>query len=126
MGTSTDAILGWGVAWEFEGGLEDSDVEESIAKRFNVEIGSHCSGECPMPFVAVVIRKAWRGQVVTFDALPELPEDAEARVRGAVTALQEAYALEYTDVTDEEAKALAQEHYAMPETLSWFLVSDWC
>ncbi len=73
MGTSTDAILFYGYVWDDEATERQLDILES-AQNMDLEgrkegrkppclIGTHCSGECPMLFVAAVAShtKAWRG-----------------------------------------------------------------
>lgn len=125
MSTSTDAILGWGHAWdsEVEGTSEAfDDAEEEIAKEFDVTIGSHCSDSCRMLYVGVEVKTANRGYPVLFDTLPEIPADAEQRIRGAIDALRVAYAVPDEDGFTPEP----DDTFPIPEKLGWFLVSDWC
>lgn len=96
MGTSTDAILFYGYAWNdemsplWEGDEDEYDWEERYARLHGrdpsvykeilellktepCKIGRHCSSDCRMPFVAIKSTeiRAWRGSPVKVD-LPQV------------------------------------------------------
>lgn len=93
MSVSTDAILCYGVLLSEEGGerlwtdfFEECggawDLEKEFTNRGFI-LGSHCSGEHPMYYVASerTHMVASRGYPATFEALPEVsPEEHAALV----------------------------------------------
>lgn len=78
MGISSDAIFGWGLAFdqEFSMYVEDEHDHESWDSLYDqlhkqgIELGTHCSSEYPMLYLAVQSTKqtAWRGHVMHPDA----------------------------------------------------------
>jgi hypothetical protein len=120
MGVSTDAILGYGWASdEEESGSfvyndEFYEVVKFCEKEFGVEIGTHCSGEFPMIYVADAksLKRAWRGSVVKLDADKLEPKaKADERLRLAFAYLKE--------------HLPEGELVETPKSFSWFLVSNW-
>jgi len=101
MGQSTDAILFYGYCWSsdgvqlidesFDGDWEDAYVHAlgfpepddaadqdtywrkriRLAARCPVEIDSHCSLDCPMPFIAIKksLTRSWRGSMSKIKSL---------------------------------------------------------
>lgn len=78
MSTSTDAILFYGYCWDdqvdFWPDDEETDWEERYANLAGPDkpfctIGRHCSGDYPMPYVAVgkTVMRAWRGEPRSID-----------------------------------------------------------
>jgi hypothetical protein len=108
MGTSTDAIFFWGIAYEEEDhegwsweeryadtfGLHEPRVEDSagratywekkeqLVEACECKVGIHCSGECPFVFVAIKksIAKARRGYPEEVKSMTVEP-DWEAKLR---------------------------------------------
>lgn len=141
MGVSTNAILGFGYCWEEEMGKESSmrlfdehwkEVGE-IETRFNVRISTHCSGECPMLYIADAASFALvrRGYPEKVDVLA-LREAYMARVengmqRNVVDALSALTALARS-CEDEDLRRRGLLNYLEQKgnsTPDWFLCSDW-
>jgi hypothetical protein len=103
MGTSTNAILGWGVAFEKEWEAEyadDTDEEfdaceytraEAALKPFGVELRYHCSNEFSKPclFIDGTVTVAHRGYPQAVST-PEPGADWAERIDRAVEALRKA------------------------------------
>ena len=121
MGQSTDAILGFG--WCGEGDVEYADdtdgdfsIREEVEKLFGVELGTHCSNDCPMPFLFDVKSKvkAWRGHPKTVGLLIA-DSDVSQRVCKALAWLW------------KEHPILA-ERWQLPKKIQkceWYICSDW-
>jgi hypothetical protein len=105
----------WNVGKDYdEQDDEDEDWEERYArvgggkdalKKLTVEVDTHCSGECPMPLVAVKASKtrAWRGnpmEVTSLEVKPEWEQELRA----------------FCDLMGIDVK---------DQTPKWWLVSDW-
>lgn len=120
MSTSTDAIYGWGIAFDEEGlGVEDHwDVSDEIQKRLGVSVFAHCHGEAQMLGFALCKKEANRGspERVTQDGLPRTPgrlirEAIEMYIARLGEGLCEADKDTLRGVQDEE--------------LGWFICSYW-
>jgi hypothetical protein len=130
MGQSTDAMMGWGIAYASEGGC-DYDAIEAATNRLKSEgidaaIHTHCSGDCPM--LAIVIpstyRRAWRGSPKRCDDLFALiqRETWGANIHRALEVyLEELAKTEAVEFIKEYRKDYAIE----PGQLGWYLFSDW-
>lgn len=102
MGQSTDAILFYGFhadegAWDDFIGVDwedtfcsrkagmfagDYDAKNKLLSSEPCQIESHCSAECPMPFVCVKasMTRAWRGYPKKIESLSVHPDwDAQLR-----------------------------------------------
>lgn len=81
------------------------DEKRKLTEGLNIEIDTHCSGECPMPFVAVKASKtrAWRGNPMEVTSL-EIKSEWEVELRAFCDLMG-------IDVKDQVPK--------------WWLVSDW-
>lgn len=81
------------------------DEKRKLIEPLNVFVDTHCSGECPMPFVAIKASKtrAWRGNPMEVTSLEIKPEwEHELRAFCDLMGI---------DVKDQKPK--------------WWLVSDW-
>jgi hypothetical protein len=80
-------------------------AKRELVATSTVEVETHCSGECPMPLVAVKASKtkAWRGNPMEITSLDVKPE-WDAELRGFCDLMG-------IDVKDQAPK--------------WWLVSDW-
>lgn len=81
------------------------DEKRKLTETVTVEVDTHCSGECPMPFVAIKASKtrAWRGTPMEITSLEVNPEwEADLRAFCELMGI---------DVKDQTPK--------------WWLVSDW-
>ncbi len=106
MGTSTDAITGWGVAYEDQiYGEEDED-------------GAHCSCECPQPyvFIAESYQRAWRGSVV----------DVESREPGADWGERIEKAIALLTARFKKGDAGTVYDFETDQPRGWKLVAWWC
>lgn len=127
MGTSTDAILGWGVAYEEEI-YDESDGEDggwsavlaAELEVLGVEAGEHCSNECPQPYVFITesVQRASRGDVVDVK-LRKPGADWRKRINKAVALL----AKRFEESDDLDATAY---DFATDQPQGWKLVSWWC
>ena len=77
MGTSTDAILFYGIDLGEDGldsiyesnkdlydAIQDCSLPDEMVEKLKdnlCEIGYHCSGECPMYYIFASKERAWRG-----------------------------------------------------------------
>jgi hypothetical protein len=131
MGTATNAILFYGYCWEDEAswpwdvddssdeddeeyswheryarmkGLTDEAARPFIAKE-PCTVETHCSGECPMPYVAIKASTtlAWRGH----------PQEIRALRTDPAWNKQLAAFCKLLDINIKGKKA------------AWWLVSDW-
>lgn len=109
MGQSTNGVLFYGYCWSEERTpfpADDADWTEAT-RALAVEVDSHCSADCPMPFIAAVGSKrlAYRGRPVRL-ALDALTVDP------------------LWDVALE--RFVAELGIAKPhDKPGWWLVSDW-
>lgn len=89
MAVSTDAILGWGVAFSEEWKPEDDDKRgdlEGELMPFRVELVRHCSSPHEMPalFVEESMTTAHRGYPQKIQPVEETPEDWHERLEAAM------------------------------------------
>ena len=130
MGQSTDAMIGWGIAYASEEGC-NYDAVGAASNRLKSEgidaaIYTHCSNDCPM--LAIVIPStyqiAWRGSPKRCDDLFTLIQ-CETRNMSIRRAL-EIY-LEELAKTDsvQYIKEYRKDYEIEPGQLGWYLFSDW-
>lgn len=119
MGTSTDAILLYGIPLK-EGAVDDYDEDDETlpqegpaymawdgAAVDGIQLVRHCSKEAPMYFVAIAgtVVRAWRGSPRKFNGM-------------------------YPDVSEWNAKLVAfveKHHLAIEEDFAaaWYIASYW-
>jgi hypothetical protein len=122
MSTSTDALLGWGVAFDEEIHDEDDvlwDLRHDLT-ALGVVVEMHQSSDYSKPciFIAESFRRAWRGQIVEVD--PREPgSDWGEKIAAALRLLQERTSGKVTN-DDEESYAWTTE-----QAPGWKLVSWW-
>jgi hypothetical protein len=126
MGVSTDAILGWGIAFEEDGGW-DYDIAKKVEKKFKgVELFTHCSLDYPMMAIGLCVSRANRGYPVKLDKI-EVPKDAAQTVLKALAAYAEALP-DGEDEEDEDGRLFSdvkeQISKVTEKDLGWFLCSD--
>jgi hypothetical protein len=126
MGQSTDAHIGWGIAFDAE---ECFSYEAINAFDAELEGGPlrtvvHCSSAAPM--LAIVVadshQQAWRGNPQRVDGALQFQPTAEhvAAISRAVSRWQELL-VEHGGYTP---RAVAEGYPAEP-VLGWYLFSDW-
>lgn len=122
MGTSTDALLGWGVAFSTE--ISDQgDVlyglnDELAAMGVVVEMHQSCDYAKPCVFIAESFKRANRGDVV--DVTPREPgADWGEKIAAALRFLAERVG---DKVLDDEGEAYS---FATEQAPGWKLVSWW-
>lgn len=110
----TAAYEAWKDAVGFESMLAGWDAaKDSIkAEHPHINVGSHCSCDCPMPYICIVgtEQRAWRGRPTTFDPAMMVLDQDNTNWDGWLANFVEALDI---DVTDAQGPG-------------WFLVSNWC
>jgi len=126
MGQSTDAILAWGYCWDVDlssvafyatdGEYDDAYDwwHENVAEKAygtDIECGTHCSGEYPMPYICLssTYVRAWRG------GHEDIPQRHFKVLHADVLAFQKKQ-------LDDLLKEVGIEPPGEP---GWFLCSNW-
>lgn len=120
MGQSTNAILFYGYCWsdEVDGDLtseERWEISEEGRKEFGVEIGTHCSCDCPMPYIFISESETTARRGFPQRIVMEHPHG------------QHKWDVQLHDFITKYGISLDKPEYGdAPQGPGWFLVSDWC
>lgn len=105
-------------SWSAEVGFEAMLTEWKAAlnaikaEHPNVSVGSHCSCDCPMPYISITDTEqtAWSGSPVTFDPRMMTLKEDNTNWRGYLAMFVEALDIDVSDAQGPD----------------WFLVSNRC
>lgn len=132
MGTSTDAIVGWGIAFSDESECDDEAMDAAM-KRLKIEgvdvkISWHCYIDSPMLFVVIAdtYRRAWRGDPKKCDDLFSMAVDEDLRTRWtlAIRRAVDVYIEELAKVAGSD-ESDPEDLTIKPDALGWYLFSSW-